>query len=65
MSELEIFFTFSFISALVVFFVTTGSYFLPKVIALYKIIVRQQHRQIPSKYALDELKFSSASDEES
>jgi len=64
MSHLEIFFTFGFISTLVVFLTTTGCYFLPKVIAAYKILVRQQHRQIPSKYALDELKFSSASDED-
>ena len=64
MSQLEIFFTFSFISIVTVFFFTTSYYFLPVLMALYKIFVRQQHQLIPSKYAVDELKFSLASDEE-
>lgn len=64
MSHLEIFFTFSFISTLVVFLITTGYYFLPTLMALYRIFVRQQHQSIPSKYTVDELKFNLASDEE-
>lgn len=64
MSHLEIFFTFSFISTVTVFFITTGYYFLPTLMALYKIFVRQQHRSIPSKYTVDELKFSVANDGE-
>ncbi|MDV2993211.1 MAG: hypothetical protein N4J56_002865 [Chroococcidiopsis sp. SAG 2025] len=64
MSQLEIFFTFSFISILVVFLITTCSYFLPTLMALYKIFVRQQDRRISSKYVLDDLKFSLANDEE-
>lgn len=64
MSHLEIFFTFSFISTVTVFFITTSYYFLPKLIALDKIFVRQQYHQIPSIYALDELKFNLANDEE-
>jgi hypothetical protein len=64
MSQLEVFFAFSFISTVTVFFITTSYYVLPTLIALYKIFVRQQHQSIPSKYAVDELKFSLASDEE-
>lgn len=64
MSHLEIFFTFGFISTLTVFLITTGCYFLPTLIASYKIFVRQQHRQIPSIYTLNELKFNLNNDEE-
>ncbi|AFY88702.1 MAG: hypothetical protein CLLPBCKN_000861 [Chroococcidiopsis cubana SAG 39.79] len=64
MSHLEIFFTFSSISILVVFLITTCSYFLPTLMALYKIFVRQQDRRISSKYVLDDLKFNLANDEE-
>lgn len=64
MSHLEIFFAFGFISTLVVFFITTGYYFLPTLMALYRIFVSQRNRSIPSKYAVDELKFSLASDED-
>jgi hypothetical protein len=64
MSQLEIFFTFGFISTVTVFLITTSCYFLPKLMTLYKIFVRQQHRSIPSKYTLDELKFNLNNDEE-
>ena len=64
MSQLEIFFTFGFISTLVVFFITTSYYFLPTLMALYKIFVRQQNRRISPKYVLDDLKFNPANDEE-
>ena len=64
MSHLEIFFTFSFIATGTVFLITSAYHFLPTLIALYRIFVRQQHRSIPLKYALDELKFNLASDRE-
>lgn len=64
MSQLELFFTFSFVSTVAVFFITTSYHFLPTLIALYRIFVRQQYRQIPSKYVLDDLKFNLANDEE-
>jgi hypothetical protein len=64
MSTLETFFAFSFVSILAVALLSTGYRLATALIALYKIFVYQQNQPIPSKYALDDLKFCTVNDGE-
>lgn len=64
MSTTEIFFAFSFVSTLVVALLATGYRYAPMLIALYRTFVYQQKQPIPSKYALDNLKFRTVNNDE-
>lgn len=62
MSQLETFFALGFTSTLAVALMATGYRYLTTLTALYKILVYQWSQPIPSKYALDNLRFCSAND---
>ncbi len=58
----EIFFTFGFVSTVAVALLATGYRYLRTLTALYKTFVYRGQQPIPSKYALDNLKFCTASE---
>lgn len=64
MSDITTFFAFGFTATLAVALVTTGYYYLPKLITLYKLLIYQRSQPIPAKYALDNLKFCAANEPE-
>lgn len=62
MSLFETFFAYSFVSTLAVALLATGYRYMPTLISLYRIVVYQWKQPIPSKYALDNLKFCAVND---
>lgn len=62
MSHFETFFAFGFVSTMAVALLATEWRYMPTLIALYRILVYQWNQPIPSKYALDNLKFCAIND---
>lgn len=60
----ETFFTFGFVCILAVATLATAYRYAPVLAALYKILLYQWKQPVPSKYALDNLKFCAVNDGE-
>ena len=60
----ETFFTFGFTCIFAVALLATVYRYVPALVALYRILLYQWKQPIPSKYALDNLKFCTVNDAE-